>query len=111
MKILKKSFISLTSVLMLLTLTPAALAAASYTDVSENAWYTEAVAYVSDHDLMAGKTAAAFAPNENADRVTVVEALWRAAGMPEASEPAAFFEIFSRTCYSGVTKDLMQSLS
>ena len=99
MKILKKSFISLTSVLMLLTLTPAALAAASYTDVSENAWYTEAVAYVSDHDLMAGKTAAAFAPNENADRVTVVEALWRAAGMPEASEPAAFFDVADDTSY------------
>lgn len=55
-----------------------------YSDVAKNAWYYEAIEYVSKpvydgygYGLMDGTTKSEFSPNANADRATIVTALCR----------------------------------
>lgn len=58
-----------------------------YSDVAKDAWYYEAVEFVSkpannsvDYGLMDGSSSTVFAPNSNADRATIVTALYRKSG-------------------------------
>ena len=56
------------------------LAAASYGDIAEDAWYAADVAYVTEHGIMDAAAEGSFLPGENAVRLVIVEGLWRAAG-------------------------------
>ncbi len=67
--------------------------AASYTDVDENSWYAEAVNFVSSNGLMDEIAAGSFAPEANAPRAVIAEALWRLAGRPAAASQAAFTDV------------------
>ena len=67
--------------------------ASDYSDVSGGAWFEEAVDYVTERGLMDGMSEDQFAPNDNAPRGTVAEALWRMAGRPEASGHASFTDV------------------
>jgi len=70
-------------------------AMAAYTDVPAGAWYHAAVSEVANQRLMDELTVGRFAPDANADRGTVVEALWRLDGKPAFSDPLPFTDLGS----------------
>ena len=75
-----------------LCLAPAA-SAASFTDVAPDAWYAEAVAEVTGSGLMNGTSDTAFTPGGAVTRGMAAAVLWRLAGSPEATTPAAFPDV------------------
>ncbi len=56
--------------------------AAAFLDVSEDAWYAEAVAWASESGIMTGYTGEIFGPNDQITREQLAVMLWRAAGRP-----------------------------
>ena len=58
--------------------------AAAYSDVSDGAWYAEAVGYCTDNGLMDGMGDGTFAPDAPVTRAQLVTVLWRLAGKPAA---------------------------
>lgn len=58
-----------------------------FTDVSEDAWYYEAVRYLYDHALVAGVNEVSFAPDTRLTRGMMVALLYRWAGSPEVDAP------------------------
>lgn len=73
----------LTASAMLLTMAPAAFAAGAdtgFTDVPNNAWYAEAVQYVTDNGLMSGTGNNQFSPNAATTRGMLMTVLARNAG-------------------------------
>lgn len=67
--------------------------AASCADVSPDAWYAGAVDDVIARGIMDADEGGAFRPSENATRAVIIEALWRAAGKPEAHEASGFADL------------------
>ena len=65
----------------------------SFTDVPENAYYTDAVAWAVKNNITAGTSSTTFSPNDGCTRAQVVTFLWRAAGSPEVSNDAAFSDV------------------
>ena len=61
---------------------PHAAAASGYADVSESAWYADAVEYVTDHGIMQGTENGRFSPDATLNRVQFVTLLHRMAGSP-----------------------------
>ena len=55
-----------------------------FSDVSDTAWYYDAVAYANQHGLFKGVSANTFDPNGSTTRAMVVTVLWRMAGEPAA---------------------------
>lgn len=55
-----------------------------FTDVAENVWYYDAVAWAYENGITTGVTATEFAPDLPVTRQQMVTFLWRAAGEPEA---------------------------
>lgn len=70
------------SVILSVCPTTFASEAVQYTDVSVNAWYAEAVDYVTEHELMYGVGNGRFAPMGTTTRAMVVAVLWRHYGAP-----------------------------
>ena len=70
-----------------------------FTDVSENAWYYEAVKYAYDNGLMNGASSSAFSPERTITRGQIVTILWRLSGGPVVNylmnfsdvDPAAYY--------------------
>lgn len=58
-----------------------------FADVSEDAWYYEAVRYLYDHALAAGISETSFAPNARLTRGMMAALLYRWAGSPEVGAP------------------------
>lgn len=93
---------------MLCTLAPAAIVAApkdekakvSYTDVSDKAWYKDAVNYVSDEGLLVGVTANKFGPDTNVTRAMVAAVMWRQCGAPKNDGVSDFADVDRNTWYS-----------
>lgn len=56
-----------------------------YVDVSDNEWYTEAVSYVSEKNIMTGVDDNTFSPNTNLTRAMLVNILYRAENSPETT--------------------------
>ncbi len=56
----------------------------AFTDVAENVWYYDAVAWAYENGITTGVTATEFAPDLPVTRQQMVTFLWRAAGEPEA---------------------------
>ncbi len=81
---MKKKLLSLLlSAVMLLAVVPAVSAAGSgYTDVADGVWYTDAVNYVTERNLMDPINSTTFSPNTDASRAALAVALYRAAGSP-----------------------------
>ena len=57
-------------------------AALPFTDVTDTAWYADAVQYVYENGLMTGVSESEFAPDGTATRGQIVTILWRLAGSP-----------------------------
>lgn len=85
--------------LSLLLPSRAAARDSGFVDVAADAWYADAVAYVRDRGLMGGVSGRAFAPDGDASRATLVTALHRAAGSPEA-QPGDFTDLPAGAWYA-----------
>ena len=84
---------------MALGLTTAALAAdVTYADVA-GTWSEEYVKRMTELELMEGRSAGAFAPNENMTRAELVLALYRLAGSPSVSGKNPFDDVAGDAAY------------
>ena len=75
--------------------------AASFHDVSENAWYKAAVDYVQEKGWMAGVSDTSFAPNKELTRGMMVTVLARVAEAETNNETAAFTDTASGKWFTG----------
>lgn len=57
-----------------------------FTDVATNAWYSDAVQYVYEHDMMKGTGSTKFSPDIVATRGMIVTVLYRLEGTPSVSK-------------------------
>lgn len=64
----------------------------TYSDITDEEWYLEDVAYVSDHGLMKGTGNDQFDPAKLTDRSMLVTVLWRMEGSPEPEESDLSFD-------------------
>ncbi len=85
MEVFMKKFLSLILICVLLLSMPLAATAATYSDVSSNDWYTDAVRWASDELLMNGVGGGRFDPDGTVTRAQLVTILWRLEGTPAAS--------------------------
>ena len=74
--------------------------ASVFTDVSEDVWYAESVAFVNENGLMTGTGNGTFSPDTNMTRAMLATVLHRLAGEPVAASGASFSDIASGTWYS-----------
>ena len=77
---------------------------ASFDDVSENAWYAEAVSYVSENGLMKGVSETAFAPEGTVTRGMIVTIMYRQAGQPAFVGKADFRDVAADAWYADAVK-------
>ncbi len=84
---------------MVLCIAPSAFAA-EFSDVPANAWYREAVDYVSDNGLMAGTGSGQFSPNSTMSRAMLVTVLHRMDGTPAASGNGGFSDVPANAYYT-----------
>ena len=79
----------LSFVLVITTVTigiiPVSVAAASFTDVPDEAYYAEAVNWAVDKGITKGTTDSTFSPEEGCTRAQCVTFLYRYAGSPETN--------------------------
>ncbi len=71
-----------------------------FTDVPENAWYTEAALWAWREGLMVGTTKTTFSPDVATTRGMVVTILWRQAGAPAADYALDFTDVASDAYYA-----------
>ena len=64
-----------------------------FTDVPENAWYYDAVAYAYKNEWMNGTTGTTFAPGITTSRAMIVTILHRIEGLPSIQESSAFLDV------------------
>jgi len=88
MKIKKIISLLLCAVLLLMQIPFSGAAQHPFADVSDDAWYADAVAYVYKNGYMNGTGETAFAPDSELQRCMLVTSLWRLAGKPESGESA-----------------------
>lgn len=70
-----------------------------FTDVNENDWFYENVAYVYEHGMMAGTSKTTFSPNATTTRSMVVTVLYRLEGSPALSSSSSFSDVASGAYY------------
>ena len=73
---------------------------AGFTDVPADAWYSEAVQYCQENDLMAGTSDTTFAPEATLTRAMLVTILWRQAEMPVVNYLMQFSDVPEGQWYS-----------
>ena len=83
-----------------LALSLTALAAPAFSDVQENAWYADAVAYAQDAGLMSGVGEDAFAPDRTMTRAMLATVLYRREGSPAVSGGSPFRDVAAGQWYS-----------
>ena len=71
-----------------------------FTDVPENAWYTDAVRYVYENGLMSGTSATAFSPDATTSRAMIATILWRMAGSPVVDYAMDYTDVSQGQWYS-----------
>lgn len=79
---------------------PGAPAGVKYADVSEDAWYKDAVSYVAEKGLLTGTGAGTFSPAATLSRAMLVTALWNLAGKPAAIDDAGFTDVADDAYYA-----------
>ena len=78
----------------------AALDDTGYTDVDADAWYADAVSYVTDNGLMSGTSSTAFAPEDAMTRSMLATVLYRAAESPAVTGSDAFTDTADGAWYT-----------
>lgn len=86
--------------LIVLGSVPHAAAASGYTDVSESAWYADAVEYVTGHGIMQGTGNGRFSPDETLNRAQFVTLLHRLAGSPQTETTTSFRDVTTDAYYA-----------
>lgn len=71
-----------------------------FSDVPDSAWFAEAIRWCIENDIMSGITETSFAPGEAMTRVSIAEALYRAAGRPALTHPTLFSDVNTSASYS-----------
>lgn len=71
-----------------------------FSDVAANAWYTDAVRYMKDHDIMNGTTDTTFAPNAALSRAMMAAVLYNMEGKPNAEASDHFSDVAAGKWYS-----------
>ena len=71
-----------------------------FRDVAENAWYSEAVRYVSDHGLMDGYSSGQFGPNDNLTRAQLAQILHSKEGKPGVNYLMQFGDVTGGAWYT-----------
>ena len=74
-----------------------AAAQQSFPDVAEDAWYADAVRFVTERGLMDPMPNGNFEPNAETAREIIAESLWRANGRKIASASASFSDVTAKT--------------
>ena len=101
---MKKYFNKAAAALLALTMAGTALtpvmAATTYKDVPENAWYAQSVAYVTENGIMQGVSDNEFAPDIKLTRGMLVTILYRLEGEPDVSAVKAFSDVPSDAYYA-----------
>ena len=98
----KKCFSLLLSFAVLCVLLPGQVFAGTnnpFGDVSDGAWYSNAVDYVYENGLMAGTGDTTFSPDQTLSKGMVVTILWRAAGNPEGIHEEIFSDVAENAYY------------
>ena len=94
MKNLKRLSSIILALVMALSLTiPGCAASTSFIDVSADAWYKDAVDYVTAHELMNGTGSGRFSPGADTSRAMLVTILWRIAGEPVVNYQMQFTDV------------------
>lgn len=70
-----------------------------FTDVAADAWYTDAVAYVYRHDLMAGYGDNLFGPNRDLSRVQLCQILYNLEDRPAVTGSSSFTDVADGAWY------------
>lgn len=78
----------------------AALAANPFTDVSEDAYYYDAVLWAVDNGITNGATTTTFDPDGTCTRAQMATFLWRSAGSPAAEETNPFTDVSADAYYA-----------
>ncbi len=79
--------------IMVCVSTGVSAAETGYKDVPQNAWYADAVQFVSQNGLMGGVGSGKFAPNDNTTRGQLVTILYRLEGEPAVSGGTDFSDV------------------
>lgn len=106
MKKIKKIATRILLCIMVISLMILALAAgpAGFTDVPSNTWYTEAVNWCRENNIMAGTSSTAFSPNMTMSRAMLVTVLYRSAGSPAVSGLADYADVPVSAYYNSAVK-------
>ena len=102
----KKVVSTVLAVSMLCTLAPATVIAAPqtkapvYSDVTDKAWYKEAVDYVTNEGLLVGVSADKFGPQEKVTRGMVATVMWRQCGAPQNDGTSDFKDVAADKWYA-----------
>lgn len=75
-----------------------------FSDVPADVWYADAVAYIREHRLMDGTTAATFTPEAPTSRATLITAIHRLAGSPAVQGTAEFTDVAVDSWYTGAIR-------
>ncbi|MCI2106736.1 MAG: S-layer homology domain-containing protein [Intestinimonas sp.] len=76
------------------------VSAASFTDVTADCWYADAVSQVADGGVMAGTSNATFSPLQLVTRGMAAVVLWRLAGSPASSGKTSFPDVPDGSYYA-----------
>ncbi len=71
-----------------------------FTDLSDDAWYSDSAKYVLENGLMKGVTDTTFAPNENLTRAMLVTVLYRAENEPATNRSIPFSDVDTGAYYA-----------
>lgn len=78
---------------------PTAEATPGFTDVSDDAYYAEAVNWAVENKITAGTSATTFSPDDTCTRAQILTFLWRAVGSPEATAANPFSDVDENAYY------------
>lgn len=64
-----------------------------FSDIAPDAWYADAVRYVSENGLMSGTSETTFGPDAETTRGMIVTILWRLEGTPAPASTPTFADV------------------
>lgn len=71
-----------------------------FTDVTADAWYYDAVKFVSENSLMNGLSSTVFAPDANLSRAQLAQILYNKEGKPAVSSASSFIDVAAGDWYT-----------
>lgn len=77
-----------------------AYGATDFTDVADDSWYAEHVAYVHDNGIMSGTSDTSFSPSGAMTRAMLTTVLYRASGSPAVTASQTFTDVAAGAYYA-----------